>query len=194
MISKDKVQDLVKLFYHPAFKTFYVNSTDGETLQNPLGVFVSLGITTSMRTLTNIKEFIESNKDYKAQLVEISSKKIGDQFINTVINVDNPQQYKLEELPKNIMTKEEVLEELEHMKNQMSPAAKLETITEYSHKVRKLQYLVDRLDESSGWDSHVIQRDGDDYRIFHLLVNYDKREGIEYRIGILVNENDIKSN
>jgi hypothetical protein len=147
-----------------------------------------------MRTLTNIKEFIESNKDYKAQLVEISSKKIGDQFINTVINVDNPQQYKLEELPKNIMTKEEVLEELEHMKNQMSPAAKLETITEYSHKVRKLQYLVDRLDESSGWDSHVIQRDGDDYRIFHLLVNYDKREGIEYRIGILVNENDIKSN
>lgn len=192
MISREKVHDLVKLFYHPTYKTFYINSEDGKEFSKPLGVFVSLGITTSLRTLNNIKDFIESNKEYKAEIVEISSKKIDDQFLNTIINRDNPSQYRLEELPVGIMTREEVIKELDEMKSRMSPAASLETITEYSHRVHKLQYLVDRLDESNGWDSHMIQKEDSDYRIFHLNVNYDKKEGVEYRIGILVNENDTK--
>ena len=194
MISREKVHDLVRLFYHPTYKTFYINSEDGKEFTKPLGVFVSLGITTSMRTLNNIKDFIESNKEYKAEIVEISSKKVDDQFLNTVINKNNPSQYRLEELPSGIMTKEEVMQELDSMKSHMNPAASLETITEYSHRVHKLQYLVDRLDETNGWDSHMIQKGEDsDYRIFHLNVNYDKREGIEYRIGILVNENSTEN-
>ena len=83
---------------------------------------------------------------------------------------------------------------VEEMKNKMSPHASLEILTEYSHRVNKLQYLADRLEESNGWDSHMIQRDGDsDYRIYHLFVNYAKKEGNEYRIGIFVDESNMET-
>ena len=189
MINRDKVHELVKLFYQPTYKTFYVNSEDGKDLTRPLGVFVSLGMTTSLKTLTDIKDFINGNKNYNAILAEISSKKVGDQFINTVTNQTDPKQYKLEEFPSNIMTKEEVYKELEEMKDKMNPNSSLELLTEYGPKVHKLEYLATRLTESNGWDSHMIQRDGEkDYRIFHNYVNYLKKDGVEYRIGIYVTE------
>ena len=40
----------------------------------------------------------------------------------------------------------------------------------------------------------MIQRDGDsDYRIYHLFVNYAKKEGNEYRIGIFVDESNMET-
>lgn len=193
MVSREKIHELVGLFYQPMYKTFYINSEDGKEFSKPQGVFVSLGMTTSRRTMENIRDFLAGRK-YSAKIVEISSNKVGDQFLNTVTNSDNPQQYRLEDVPSNVLTKEQVYGELEFMKNRMSPASSLETLTEHSHKVNKLQYLADRLEESNGWDSHMIQRDGDsDYRIYHLYVNYEKREGIEYRLGILVDENENNS-
>lgn len=191
MINRDKVHELVGIFYQPTYKTFYINSPDGKTVTEPLGVFVSLGITTSRKTLDNICSIISSNKEYTATVVEISSQKVGDQYINTVVEnpESKPKQYRLTDIPEDTMDKSQALEELERMKNLMTPESDLDVLTKYGSRVQRLQYLVDKLNESNGWGSHVIQQCGDsDYRIYHLLVNYVKRDEIEYRIGILVNE------
>ena len=117
---------------------------------------------------------------------------MGEQYINTVISSDGfPKQYRLENIPSDTMDKEQSIAELEKMKGLMTPESDLEVLTKYGSRVQRLQYLVDKLNESNGWPTHVIQRCGDsDYRIYHLLVNYVKRDEIEYRIGILVNEKE----
>ena len=194
MVSREKIHELVRLFYTPTYKTFYINSEDGKEFVKPIGVFVSLGMTTSIKTLENIRDFLGSNKKYKASIVEICSRRIDDQYLNYITSTTNPGQYRLDDIPDNVIGKEETYKELEEMKNKMSPHASLETLTEYSHRVNKLQYLADRLEESNGWDSHMIQRDGDsDYRIYHLFVNYAKKEGNEYRIGIFVDESNMET-
>ena len=191
MVSREKIHELVKLFYQHTFKTFYINSEDGKEFSKPLGVFVSLGMTTKLKTLENIRDFISANKDFKAKIVEISSKRVDDQFLNTLVETENPQQYRIEELPDNIISREEAYEELEKLKNEMNLRTSLEDLTEKTHQVKKLKALIDNLEETHGWDSHAIQRDGDsDYRIFHLFVNYAKKEGVEFRLGIFVDEND----
>ena len=81
MISRENIHDLVSIFYRPTFKTFYVNSLDGVNMKKPYGVFVSLGMTTSLETLNNIKDIISDSKDYNAVLAEISSRRVGNQFI-----------------------------------------------------------------------------------------------------------------
>ena len=188
MVSREKIHELVRLFYQHTYKTFYINSTDGQEFEKPLGVFISLGMTTSKKTLENIRDFIGANKEYSARIVRISSKRLDDQFLNTVLE-EPAEQFAVEEIPETVLTKEEALEELENLKNDMSLRSSLELLTEHVHRVKKLQHLINQLEESDGWDFHMIQRDGDlDYRIFHRYVNYEHKDGIEYRLGIFVDE------
>ena len=92
MDIKDKIHNLVSVFYRNTFKTFYVNSYDGEEFEKPFGIFVSLGITTSLKTLNDIKEIIEDN-GFNATLAEISSKRRTSQFLNTIIRTSEISQY-----------------------------------------------------------------------------------------------------
>ncbi len=93
MVSREKIHELVKLFYQQTYKTFYVNSLDGKEFTQPQGVFVSLGMTTSMKTLDYIKNLL-ANSRYNARIAEIKSIKIDDQFLNTLTDCD-PKQYRL---------------------------------------------------------------------------------------------------
>jgi len=192
MIEKKKIHELVGVFYRPTYKTFYVNSTDGESFIKPIGVFVSLGITTAMRVLEDIKDIIQENTEYTAQIAEISSKKVGSQFMNTITNIDNPQQYRLENLDPSIVLDETAArEELERMRELMNPEQDLDILNEYAPKISRLQDLIDKLSASEGWDSHAIQRIDESegsYGVFHKLVNYRQEGDKEYRLGIYVRE------
>lgn len=190
MVNRENVHDLVRLIYKPTCKTFYINSIDGKEISKPTGVFVSLGMTTSYKTLENIRDVINGSSGYSACLAEISSVKVDDQFVNTVTNKVDPKQYFLSEIPEDILEKDAAEKELLDLKEQLNPQNSLESITEISPRVAELQRLVDRLTESNGWDSHLIQKIGTKYRIYHRFVNYEKRDGIEYRLGILVNEKE----
>lgn len=189
MVSKERIHELVRLFYQHTFKTFYINSENGKEFTKPKGVFVSLGMTTRVKTLENIRDFLSANKELEAKIVEISSRRVEDQYMNTVVETENPRQYLVDDLPADLMSREEALKELERLKSSMTMHKTLEDLTEKTHKVNKLKSLIDNLEETQGWDCHSIQKDGDsDYRIFHLYVNYAKKEGLEYRLGILVSQ------
>lgn len=194
-INRDKVHSLVEVFYQPSFKTFYVNSVDGETFVKPIGVFVSLGITTSLKVLEDIKNIIAGSEGYKAVLAEIKSKKVAGQFLNTVTSTIDPKQYKIENLSEDIMNEGESRAELERMKGVMDPSQDLDILKEYAPKISRLQDLMDKLTSTHGWDAHLIQKEkSGDYRIFHQYINYKKEGDLEYRVGIFVTEDVENSN
>ena len=190
MISRQKIHRLVESVYNYTFKVFnVVESTDKPN--KSVGVFVSLGITTQLDTIRSIKDIFDNMKEYSAKVVEIVSEKVGDTYVNTVHEEVNPGQYRLKELPEDLMNREEAVSELEGMKGKINPQNDLDLLVKCGVKVQKLKDLIEKLDESSKWDSHLIQRLGDcDYRIFHLDLNYERRGDLEYRIGILISEKE----
>lgn len=189
MINREVVKNLVEVFYQPVFKTFYINSLDGENFIKQIGVFVSLGITTSMKVLEDIKNTIQSNENFSATIVEISSKKVGGQFLNTITKTSPTTQYKLTEFDSSVMNREQAEKELERLRTFMTPEEDLRVLQEYAPKISRLSDLIDKLDASKGWDAHLIQKEENgNYRIFHQYVNYRKEGDIEYRLGIYVTE------
>lgn len=190
MISRQKIHRLVESVYNYTFKVFnVVESTDKPN--KSVGVFVSLGITTQLDTIRGIKDIFDNMKEYSAKVVEIVSEKVGDTYVNTVHEEVNPGQYRLKELPEDLMNREEAVSELEGMKGKINPQNDLDLLVKCGVKVQKLKDLIEKLDESSKWDSHLIQRLGEcDYRIFHLDLNYEKRGNLEYRVGILISEKE----
>lgn len=190
MISRQKIHRLVESVYNYTFKVFnVVESTDKPN--KSVGVFVSLGITTQLDTIRSIKDIFDNMKEYSAKVVEIVSEKVGDTYVNTVHEEVNPGQYRLKELPEDLMNREEAVSELEGMKGKINPQNDLDLLVKCGVKVQKLKDLIEKLDESSKWDSHLIQRLGEcDYRIFHLDLNYERRGDLEYRVGILISEKE----
>ena len=189
MINKKDVEKIVEIFYQPNFKLFYINSLDGEKFIKNIGIFVSLGITTSKKILEDIRDILNNNKEFKATIVEISSKKISGQYCNTIVNF-NPEQYMVTDFGDNVMDKEKALSELEKLKSLMSPEDDIENLRIYAPQISKLSTLIEKLNVNNGWENHLIQNDDGDFKIFHKYVNYKKENDLEYRIGIYVTNNN----
>ncbi len=188
-INREKLHNLVSLIYQPVYKTFYVNSHDGVSIIKPYGIFVSLGITTSKRTMEEVRQQIAAH-GYETSLAEISSIKDGatGQFINTLIGDKEPSQYPVTDYdPDSVLDEEAANKELEELKSILAAEKNMEILKRTSLKVSRLTDLLQKLNVS-GWTNHFIQKidDGNDYRIFHKYVNYKKEGDIEYRIGIFV--------
>jgi hypothetical protein len=193
MMTKEKLRDLISVFYRNTFKIFYINSQDGETFTKPLGMFISLGITTSPIILENIKDVLESN-GYNATISEISSKRFGGQFLNTVTTKSSPNQYELTEFDDNILDRTKATSLLKELKDEINQDQDLEVLKQLVPKVARLEELINKLDRTSGWDLHLIQRciseesKIESFNIFHKFVNYKQVDGVEYRLGIYVSE------
>ena len=108
---------------------------------------------------------------------------------STIINREDPKQYRLTDFSDDIMDEKKSKEKLEEMKNLMSPEQDLEVLRTYAPRISRLQDLIDKLTTTNGWDAHLIQeKDDGEYRIYHQYVNYRKDGDIEYRVGIYVKE------
>lgn len=182
-LDKDRIHELTEIFYQkPPFKTFYVNSTDGSTFVKPLGVFISLGITTSMKVLTDLRDILDKTPDLRASIVEIKSIKVAGQYLNQVITVD-PKQYEVspDSVPNEVLSKDKAYQVMD----ELVESGKIQ-------EARKLQETINRVSESSSpWiDQEIMRTENGGYRIFHHLTNYKKIDDVEYRLGIYVEENN----
>jgi len=184
LIDKNQLHELVKVFYQQPFRIFYVNSMDGETFVKPTGLFISLGLTTSMKTIEGLKTAIHNTyPERNLQIVELRSKCLfDDQYLNTITENDNPSPYVISDFPENSLGKEEAEEELKKLREQIKETRDMNLMT----MTQKLQELIDRLSLSDNWDCHRILRLDSDYKIFHTIANYKKEGEFEYRIGIYV--------
>lgn len=184
-VSREEVHRLVEIFYQHEFKTFYINSIDGKEFIKPFGIFVSLGLTTSMSTLDNIKSILEEN-GYTVKIAEISSKKVGSQYLNVLTKNDNPSQYRVIG-DDCTFGKEEAEAELKRLESNLSVDVDLDTLAKLSPRVSSLRKLIEKLSSTNGWEDHLIRVDSDgEYSIFHKNVNYKKDGDLEYRVGIYV--------
>ena len=189
MVVIEKIRSLVGVFYQPEFKTFYVNSKDGKSFCSPLGVFVSLGMTTSLKVLENICKVLNDSNEFSARLVEMGSKKVDGQFLNTILNDTEPRQYRLSDFCNvDLLDKESAEQELKELRDNLNPSTPLDTLKVLAIKASRLQYFTEKLNESDGWGAHLIQKVDDDYRIYHLFVNYQREGDVEKRLGIYVTE------
>jgi len=193
MVNREDVNEIVSIFYQKTkYKLFNVNSTDGEEFTKPLGIFVSLGMTTSLKQIQDITSAISRCKGYTARVAELGSIKIGGIYLNYLTKVDSIQQYPLdEEEDDKLMNRDEVLEMISKLVDQSKdPNASQSELIEISGKLNKLTYLNNQLEESDGWGTHAIREEDEDYKIYHLRLNYkkDPDSNIEYRIGIFVED------
>jgi hypothetical protein len=192
MTIRKKIRDIIEIFYNRSiFKIFNINSLDGKVFSHLEGVFVSLGITTSMKMLKDIAEVINTEDNgFKATIVEISSKKVVNQYLNTVTKRDNVEQFLISDLNNPSLLDKEASEKLlNELKQRLTEKTSLEELKNLTPRISKLASLIQKLDKSSGWDSHMIQESEEEfYRIFHKFINYKKVEDVEYRIGIYVEE------
>ena len=189
-INKDKIHDLISVFYRNTFKIFYINSNDGENFINPFGMFVSLGITTSIKTLNEIKDILISN-GYNACLAEISSKKMPSQFLNTLVSINNnPTQYVSEVSNDKLLTKEDAERRLKDMKSLITSEQDIKLLKELVPKISHLEDIITKLNSNMGWESHLIKEIDGSFQLYHRLINYKKLGDVEYRIGIYVSEDN----
>ena len=192
MVNREAVNELVSIFYQKSkYKLFNVNSTDGEEFTKPLGIFISLGMTTSLKQIQDITSAISRCKGYTARVAELGSIKIGGIYLNYLTGADPIQQYPLDEgNSEGLMNRDEVLETISQLvEKSKDPKTSQTELVEISGKLNKLTYLNNQLEESDGWGTHAIMAD-EDYRIYHLRLNYkkDPDSNIEYRIGIFVED------
>jgi hypothetical protein len=182
---RNTLREIVELFYQPPFKIFNVNSVDGETLVRPFGYFISLGITTSLDVLKNLRDLIsKSDYGFEARLVELESIKSDDygDFINVLSDLqeDEIKKYPGSSCPEDmkILGKEEAEKMLDELTTKINAG-------DYSLSVYR-QRLSDILKKIENWDDYGVQIKDGQLGIFHKFINYRKTDKSEFRIGIYV--------
>lgn len=192
-VDKDKIKEIVSVFYQAPFKVFYVNSEDGETfsVSENTRVFVSLGLSSPHQTLVDIKNILKSS-GYKVRLAELKSIRNGNQFVNSITDKEEDQisMYSLE-FPEGSYDKngtDELLESL--IKSCKNPDGTIQEtgIKDLIKEIQSIKELQLKLNTSNGWDSAaIIKDDNGDYKIFRKNSNFlQMPDDVSYRIGIYV--------
>ena len=194
-VDKDKIREIVEVFYQAPFKVFSVNSEDGKSFSKISGVFVSLGLTTPLQTLVEIKNILNNTKGHKARLAELESTKFCGQFLNKITEKteDEIRPYDLD-TPENSYDEKQTKDLIESLIQKCKLNNKELINIEYDlgdiiQDIQKIKELQQYLNTSGGWEDSVIVKKENDYKIFRKTSNFNQvNNEINYRIGIYVEE------
>ena len=190
-INKDEIREIVSVFYQAPFKVFYINSEDGKTFSTPKGLFVSLGLTTPLGILVDIKNILNSTNGYTARLAELSSSRVCGQFVNSITS-KGPEEIKPYELdfPEDSYDEEgteSLLRQLVDGCKNPDGTVQESGIRGLIDQIQKIRDLQHKINSASDWNSSVIVKNGDSYSIFHKTSNYlQLPDDVSFRIGIYV--------
>lgn len=174
---KEKLKVLVSSIYSSEFKIFDVNSENNKF--NPEikdQYFISFGLTTSLQVLRGLfKDLLEIDNSLNLEIVEITSKKLSQSYLNSVSSEDPDEQFDAE-VTEFTLNKEQAENKLKELKEIESPLA------------IKLEESINNLNNSNGWLRHLllVNEETDTCQLYHKYINYKKEGDLEYRIGILV--------
>lgn len=175
MRKRHEVNEAVKIFYEQNFKTIFINSTDGVNFTKPVGIFVSLGLTTSLDTIKRVQGALKQYLGCETKIVEIKSVETEcSEYMNTITKTENISKYPAV-VPENCYNREQILEKYGDSKNQ------------------NWRKIFDSIETNSnfGWDNCAIwEYEPGEFRIFYRYINYlnSVEDNCEYRIGIYVGE------
>ena len=191
-MTKQEIEDTVSLFYPSSIKVFYVNYAGGSELTPPFRhAFVSLGITTSIKTMSELRDNL-NNIDYlKATLATVRTiRNESGRYCNEVLKFGDytqADQYKAEKASDS---------EYERLLDRDASLDMYEELlgVEHTDLAEKLKSTINLFDEKGLWKDMAILFDIVDGKprisSFHKFVNYrvDPQKNAEYRIGIMVEE------
>lgn len=187
--TRENVCNLISVFYQNCFKVFYINSKDGKHFVKPISLFASLGLTTSLDTLENIKKILEDN-GYVARIAEMSSKIVGTQYLNYLSSEKILKQYETVFDDASIVSEKQAVDELNRREQSLSDSSQdLDTLAKEAAAVSSLRDSIKRISlMSNGWENHYLQLDKNDgeYSVLHRNINYKQDANVERRIGIFI--------
>jgi len=191
-MTKQEIENTVSLFYPSSLKVYYINSINGSELTPPYRrVFVSLGITSSIKTISEVRDCLNNINYLKATIATIRTiRNSAGRYLNEVVKIGDytrDDQYVATDLNggefEKILDRAAALhmyEELQH--------------SEHVDQANEINAIIEKLDEKDCWDDMAICFDIVDniptVVPFHRYINYrlDQQSRAEYRIGILVEE------
>lgn len=199
-LNRYEVDNILSSVYGSGYKIYTVNSRDGVKPSSPIGLFLSLGLTTSLSTMSklilDLDKIFTGNKSI-SEVISYSPN-MG-KYINYVTkkNVDYQfdSDYSLNHKLLNEKSAEKLLNEL---KSNIRNSKRIDTDC---NRIYKLSSLIAKLKVKYGWENYAIQIDGntDDFRIKmiskkcnfkdEVLVINDSEFRVNRRIGVLIEYN-----
>lgn len=202
MVSKEHLTRVVDSCYPSPYKIFSVNSTNGFTITKPLGLFVSLGITSSLSTMKHVASELNRCLGIHSKIIELESRIINGVYVN-VISDEYPIQYDSGSYDdSNLLNRDGVTDLINQLKSElMYDIYDDEKAKPIISKLHKLYKALDKLDKSVGtdWENHSITILNSDTQFNVSVVNsrinyvaeYEDFNGMKLlvhkRIGIFVN-------
>lgn len=192
---KKKLEHLVGVIYRTPFKIFEVNSEDGVSLCQPLGYFLSLGMTSDIQMLKSIRDFINKTEEFQAKLVEIKSISLGvAHYVNSITKeepVGTIIPYRIENVPENSYDREGSIDLINKCDQELKGIIKRgeEIPRSLTNRLSKLNNLFTQIEQKMGWDDHrILITPPENVILYHMNVNYKQEGESHYRIGIFVTE------
>lgn len=201
-LNKESVTRVVDSCYSSSYKIFSINSRDGINICKPLGLFVSLGITTSMKTMRKVAEELKiSFGDYEMHISEIESRIVNGRYSNKVSKMNASSQFNSGSLSEKCMRmgKKEVLNLISELKSKLIKNSNDDKkVIDYSCRITKLSKILNKIDsgsvDSESYSIGVINTD-DEFQasLINDKINYIQSSDednpniiVHKRIGILI--------
>lgn len=202
VITKELVTRLVDCCYPSPYKVFSINSLNGFTTIKPIGLFVSLGITSSMSTIKFVARELSRNLETHVDVVEIESRIINGVYVNKISN-HYPIQYEAGGFDNSLLlNRDKTIEMINGLKSDLMYDIYDDNRSKVLiTKLHKLYKAMDKLDRTVGtdWDNHsiTVMSSGNEFNVsvvnnrinyVQYMENYNGMNLLVHkRIGILVN-------
>lgn len=201
MISKEIVTRVVDSCYSSPYKVFTINSYDGYRVTKPLGLFISLGVTTSMKTMSIVLNELRSQLRCNVVLGEIASKYIDGRYINNVVaQGDEVTQYSSDSITEGLrLTVDELRDFIFDTKSKIVKNVDDDNmVIELTNRLTKMLKVLNKMESNPSLyqQANLIDDKGlFDIYVINNNVNYVQHQEelngatmtIHKRIGILIN-------